>query len=78
MYITEKEVSVITQRALSTLRNDRFKGRGIAYCKIGRSVRYSRRDVIDFMETRKITTSSERSTGIGRRGCMDKEQAENN
>jgi hypothetical protein len=60
IYITEKDVSFITHRALSTLRNDRFKGRGIPYSKIGRSVRYSRKDVINFMESRRITTSSER------------------
>jgi hypothetical protein len=67
MYITEREVSIITHRALSTLRNDRFHRRGIPYSKIGRSVRYSRMDVIDFMQTRKISTSSERSTGTGGR-----------
>ena len=55
-YITEKEVSEITGRALSTLRNERFLGKGIPYIKIGKSVRYKYDDVIEFMESRKIQT----------------------
>lgn len=56
LYVDEREVSKITQRALSTLRNDRHQRRGIPYYKIGRSVRYSHEDVIAFMESRKIQT----------------------
>ena len=55
-YIDEKQVSEITGRALPTLRNDRHNGRGIIYCKIGKSVRYCFDDVIEFMESRKIKT----------------------
>jgi hypothetical protein len=55
-YIDEREVARITNRALPTLRNDRHKGRGIPYVKIGRSVRYDLQDVISFMENRKIRT----------------------
>ena len=56
-YITEHEVSTITGRALSTLRNDRSRGKGIPYVKCGRSVRYSYEDVVEYMESRKIITS---------------------
>lgn len=56
-YITEKEVARITSRALQTLRNDRHRGRGIPYSKIGASVRYSVHDVLEFMEGHKIQTS---------------------
>lgn len=55
-YLTEKEVYVITKRALPTLRNDRHRGRGISYVKMGRSVRYSLVDVVEYMEQRKIRT----------------------
>ena len=55
-YITEKEVSEITGRALSTLRNERFLGKGIPYIKIGKSVRYKFDDVIEYMEERRIMT----------------------
>jgi len=53
-YVDEKEVSRITGRALPTLRNDRHRGRGFPYVKLGRSVRYRLTDVIQFMEGRKI------------------------
>jgi hypothetical protein len=55
-YITEKEVSEITSRALSTLRNERFLGKGIPYIKIGKSVRYKFDDVIEFMESKRVET----------------------
>jgi len=53
-WIGEKEVAQITGRGLQTLRNDRSKGQGIPYSKIGRLVRYSLQDVITYMEVRKI------------------------
>ena len=55
-YLTEKQVAEITKFALSTLRNDRFLGRGIPYMKIGKSVRYNYADVIDFMESYRVNT----------------------
>jgi len=57
-YLNEKEVSAITGRALSTLRNDRFLRRNLPYYKVGtsgRSIRYKTEDVIAFMEGRRIT-----------------------
>ena len=56
-YLNEREVAHLTGRALSTLRNERFRGCGIPYVKVGRSVRYSRSDVFQFMELRKIKTN---------------------
>jgi len=56
-YLNEHQVAEITGRALSTLRNERSKKTGISYSKIGRSVRYSIKDVIEFMESRKIKTN---------------------
>ena len=58
-YVTEKKVAEVTGRALSTIRNDRCRGKGVPYVKIGRSVRYCLQDVYDFMETRKIHTGDE-------------------
>ena len=57
-YIDEKQVSEITGRALQTLCNDRFNGRGIPYIKLSRMVRYSLQDVIEYMESRKIATEA--------------------
>jgi len=53
-WIGEKEVAQITGRGLQTLRNDRSKGQGIPYSKLGRLVRYSLEDVLAYMEARKI------------------------
>ena len=57
-YITEKELSAMTGRALQTLRNDRFNGRGFPYIKLGKSVRYDQEVAIAIMEQSKVETSS--------------------
>ncbi len=56
-YLREKEVSQITGRAIQTLRNDRHLGIGIPYVKLTRQVRYNLKDVIQYMEDRKIQTA---------------------
>lgn len=60
-YLNEKQVSEMIGRALPTLRNDRFLGKGIPYVKVGRSVRYNFHDVVDFMESRKIETEGRKA-----------------
>ena len=61
-YLTEREVSKLTGRALSTLRNDRQTGKGFPFVKWDRFVRYRKRDVIEFMEARKIVPENESTT----------------
>ncbi len=56
-WLTEKKVASITGLSLSTLQKHRFHGRGIAYSKIGRAVRYDVADVISFMESQKVIPS---------------------
>jgi predicted DNA-binding transcriptional regulator AlpA len=58
-YLNEREVSQLTGLALSSLRNHRHLGKGIRYSKIYRSVRYSMKDVIEFMEAGKVRFSDE-------------------
>jgi len=53
-YLKEKEVSQIVGLALPTLRNQRSRGKGIPYSKIGRSVRYLYSDILEYMNSRKI------------------------
>lgn len=53
-YISEKEVSRITGRALPTLRQDRHLGRGLPYHKLGRQVRYRIDDIEQFMNDCRI------------------------
>ena len=57
--MTEKDVAgliCITPRALQ---NWRLRGGGPEYVKIGRSVRYQRRDVMKFIEERKRKHSAQ-------------------
>ena len=54
-YVTELEVSRLIGRALSSLRNDRFNGRGLPFIKLGRSVKYDIDEVEAYMQARKIT-----------------------
>ena len=57
--IDEVELSQQTKRAVQTIRNDRFEGRGIPYVKIGRSVRYRVCDIQAFLEKNLVPTINE-------------------
>ena len=56
-YISEKEVSAMTGRALQTLRNDRFEGKGFPYIKYGKAIKYDQDEVIAIMEAHKVKTT---------------------
>ncbi|MHB1011166.1 MAG: helix-turn-helix transcriptional regulator [Propionibacteriaceae bacterium] len=58
-YLTEREVAALTSIALPTLRNHRVNHTGIPYVKIGRSVRYSLRDVQKYMQARRVVPGGE-------------------
>jgi len=62
-YLNEGQVSGMTGRALSTLRNERARGIGMPYIKVGRSVRYDLIDVIGFMDAHKIMTEDSLENG---------------
>jgi predicted DNA-binding transcriptional regulator AlpA len=49
-YLTERDVSKITQFALPTLRNWRHQRVGIPFLKVGRSVRYRESDVFAWLD----------------------------
>jgi len=55
-YILEDEAARLTGFSVQTLRNYRFKRIGFPYYKIGRSVRYKVKDILDYMEKFKIQT----------------------
>jgi hypothetical protein len=52
--IDEIEAAKILGRAVQTLRNDRHLRQGPAYIKLGRSVRYQVKDLIDYLQRNKI------------------------
>lgn len=58
-YIDEKQVAEITGLSLSTLRRDRHMRQGMPYYKIGRAVRYSVEDIVEYMESRRIVSRRE-------------------
>ncbi len=53
-YLTPLEVEKFTSRKAQTLANERYRGEGIPYYKVGASVRYKLSDVISFMEQHRI------------------------
>lgn len=61
-YLTDKEVADLTGLGVQTLRNWRFEGRGIPYCKIGRAVRYEADEVAAYMAARRVTTADDPRT----------------
>jgi len=59
-WITEKEVAAMTNFAVQTLRNFRHQGRGPAYSKIGRAIRYNLDTVAGFMESKRVLPRDEK------------------
>lgn len=54
-WLPDVVVSKIIGRAVQTIRNDRFKKQGLPYSKFGRQVRYRLSDVLEYLESRRIT-----------------------
>jgi excisionase family DNA binding protein len=48
-FFTSKELAALLSCSEITLRNQRHKGEGIKFYKIGRLVRYRRKDVVDYL-----------------------------
>ena len=58
-YVDEKEAARLMSRGVQTLRNERAKGTGCDYVRIGRSIRYSVKTILAFMENHKVTPGGE-------------------
>lgn len=54
-WLDEKQVGEMLNRSPQTLRKDRHYRRGLPYTKIGRLIRYSERDVVEYMNQRRVT-----------------------
>ena len=54
MAMTERETALLVGKSVSTLRNDRCLGRGVAYFKIGKTVRYRRGEVLKWLEAQRV------------------------
>jgi hypothetical protein len=49
--LTEIEAAQLRKQSVRTLQAERLRGRGCAFVKLGRSVRYRRTDVLRFIES---------------------------
>lgn len=58
--LTETEAAQLRGQSVRTLQAERVRGGGCPFVKLGRSVRYRRSDVLQFIESRiKASTSQE-------------------
>jgi predicted DNA-binding transcriptional regulator AlpA len=55
-YLNEKQVAKLIGVSVSKLQNDRFKSVGLNYVKIGRTVRYSLKEIDKYMCDHTIQT----------------------
>lgn len=56
IYLTDKQVSEIAGQGVQTLCNDRHKGQGFPYIKLGRLVRYDPTTIEEILRSRLIET----------------------
>ncbi|GAA1681607.1 hypothetical protein MMUR_05580 [Mycolicibacterium murale] len=49
-----EQVATVVQTTVDALAQDRYRGRGIPYVKIGNRVRYLREDVLNYLEANRI------------------------
>ena len=52
--VNETQAAEILSRAVQTLRNDRHLRKGAPYIKVGRSIRYRVRDLMDYLDRHRI------------------------
>jgi predicted DNA-binding transcriptional regulator AlpA len=56
--LSDRELSRVTGRSVSTLQKDRLKGEGVPFVRIGRLVRYRPSDVETWLATRRTFRST--------------------
>jgi excisionase family DNA binding protein len=57
--MTEREAAELRRQSVRTLQAERVRGGGCPFVKIGRSVRYRRSDVLQFIEQSIVTSTTE-------------------
>ena len=58
-YLNEKQVCRMMGVSLSSLRKHRGAGTGLPYSKLGSSVRYSKREIVEYMDKRRVVPAVE-------------------
>jgi excisionase family DNA binding protein len=59
---SQETVAAILNCSLATLERDRWIGSGIPFVKIGRMVRYRKKDIHDWLEKHKLFQSTSENT----------------
>lgn len=57
-FFGQETIAPVTNKRVKTLECDRWRGVGIPYRKIGGRVLYQKRDVIDWLESHELVTST--------------------
>ena len=57
-FLTEREVAELGIRSRQALRNDRWLGRGLPFYRVGRSVRYLKKDVAAYLKRNRVKHDS--------------------
>ena len=57
--INEQEAARLRGQSVRTLQAERVKGGGCPFVKLGRSVRYRRSDIMDYIEQRVVSSTTE-------------------
>ena len=57
-YFAQKTIAAVISRTTKTLECDRWRGKGIPYRKCGGRVLYCKSDVIAWLESHKVVTST--------------------
>jgi excisionase family DNA binding protein len=65
IYFTALEAAAYLKSSTSTLAKRRLYGGGPPFCRIGRSVRYRRADLDEFMARSRVQSTSEYANGRG-------------
>lgn len=57
-FFGQETIAPVTNKSIKTLECDRWRGLGISYRKIGGRVLYQKRDVVHWLESHKLVTST--------------------
>ena len=66
--LTTRQAAEVTGLAVPTLNKLRVYGGGPRFCKLGRSVRYRRTDLDEWLDARVVSSTSEASAAKQRAG----------
>lgn len=63
LFFSEKELEAMGLWSAGTLRNHRVKGIGLPYVRVGRTIRYSRKDLLEYLKANRLKPVSREGKG---------------